>query len=231
METPQKKSIKNWSEDDRPREKLSLHGAKALSNSELLALIFATGSQNFSALDLAKNILDKADNSLEKLSKFSLHDMQKERGIGPAKAVCLTAVFEIARRRASELPKKLEKISSSKDAYHIILPKVEGLPHEEFGVILLNRSNTVLSVQMVSRGGVSATVVDAKIIFNLALSHLASNIILFHNHPSGQLLPSKEDNTITEKIKQGAKFLDIAVLDHIIATDTAYYSYADEGRL
>lgn len=231
MEAPQKKSIKNWSEDDRPREKLSLHGAKSLSNSELLALIFATGFQNYSALDLAKNILDKADNSLEKLSRFSVKELQKERGIGPAKAISLAAVFEIARRRASELPQKSQKITSSKDAYSLVLPKVEGLKHEEFGVLLLNRANTVLNLQMVSRGGVSATIVDAKIIFNLALSHLASGIILFHNHPSGNLNPSRQDDALTQKIKDGAKFLDIDVLDHLIVTDKAYYSYADEGKL
>lgn len=231
MSIPKKQSIKNWSEDDRPREKFISQGPKSLSNSELLAIILGNGYRDFSALDLAKNILNNADNSLEKLSGFDIHQFQKQKGIGLAKAVSIGAVFELSRRRLSENPKKENKITCSHDAYKLVLPRLEGLKHEEFGVILLNRANRVLSIQQVSRGGVSATLIDCKILFNLALTQLASGIILFHNHPSGQLFPSKEDERITQKIKEGAKVLDISLIDHIIVTDASYFSFADKGQL
>ena len=143
----------------------------------------------------------------------------------------MAAVFELSRRRQSELPVKQKKIQSSQDVFHLILPRLEGLKHEEFGVVLLNRANTVLSIHQISRGGVSATVIDCKIIFNKALAELASGIILFHNHPSGQLHPSAEDVKSTEKVKAAAKVLDISLLDHLIVTDTGYFSFADEGKL
>ena len=203
MSSTNKQSIKNWSEDDRPREKFIVHGPKSLSNSELLAIIIGNGYKDFSALDLAKNILNNSDNSLEKLSGFDIHQLQKQKGIGLAKAVGIGAVFELSRRRLSERPKKNSQIKSSADAYQLVLPRLEGLKHEEFGVILLNRANRVLSVEQISRGGVSSTLIDCKILFNLALAHLASGIILFHNHPSGQLFPSREDERITQKVKEG----------------------------
>jgi DNA repair protein RadC len=224
-------SIKNWSEDDRPREKFISQGPKSLSNSELLAIIIGNGFRDYSALDLAKSILNNADNSLDKLSNFDIHQFQKQKGIGLAKAVSIGAVFELSRRRLSETPKKETKITSSEDAYRQVLPRVEGLKYEEFGVVLLNRANRVLAIEQVSRGGVSATVIDCKILFNMALAQLASGIILYHNHPSGQLSPSKEDIAITQKIKEGAKVLDIALLDHIIVTDQSYFSFADKGQL
>lgn len=231
MSDHNKQSIKNWSEDDRPREKFISQGAKSLSNSELLAIIIGNGFRDYSALDLAKSILNSADNSLEKLSGFDIHQFQKQKGIGLAKAVSIAAVFELSRRRLSEHPKKESKITSSNDAYKLVLPRLEGLKHEEFGVILLNRANRVLSVEQISRGGVSATVIDSKIIFSLALAQLASGIILFHNHPSGQLFPSKEDVAVTAKIKEASKVLDISLLDHIIVTDQSYFSFADKGQL
>ncbi len=226
-----KQSIKNWSKDDRPREKFIAQGPRSLSNSELLAIIIGNGFRDYSALDLAKSILNKAGNSLDKLSNFDIHLLQKQKGIGLAKAVSIGAVFELSRRRLSEAPKQETKITCSEDAYKLVLPRLEGIKHEEFGVILLNRANRVLAIEQVSRGGVSSTVIDCKILFNMALAQLASGIILFHNHPSGQLFPSKEDVSITNKIKEGAKVLDIALLDHIIVTDQSYFSFADKGQL
>lgn len=224
-------SIKSWAEDDRPREKLLAQGRSALSDAELIAIIIGSGSRDESAVDLSKRILHSIDNNLNELGKLTVNDLMKFKGIGEAKAITIAAALELGRRRKEQEPKKKIKIASSKDAFDIFFPLLEDVPHEEFWVLLLNHQNKVIDKVCVSRGGVSGTVADAKLIFKVAIEKLASSIVLCHNHPSGNLQPSHQDKELTKKLKQAGSTLDIAVLDHIIIGDTNYFSFADEGLL
>ena len=224
-------SIKDWSIEDRPREKMQLKGANALSDAELLAILIGTGTKNESAVDIAKRILKESDNNLMDLGTLSVFDFQKVKGIGAVKAITLFAAFELGRRRNLCEAKKISNITSSKDIFLQLQPKMAELQHEEFHVLFLNRNNTIIADKILSTGGVAGTVIDVKLIGKTALENLASSIILSHNHPSGNKQPSVADIEITKKIKQAAPYFDCTVLDHIIIAKHEYYSFADEGIL
>lgn len=221
-------SITNWSEDDRPREKLMLKGKSALSDAELIAILIGSGSRNESAVDLSKRILASADN-LNVLGKMSISQLMNFKGIGEAKAITIISALELGRRRRAEDTAELTKITSSKLVFEIMQPVIGELAHEEFWVLFLNNSNKVISKSQLSKGGISGTIVDVRMVFRLALENGATALILCHNHPSGNLQPSDADRKITKKIKQAGDSLDVKVLDHLIITETNYYSFVDEG--
>ncbi len=224
-------SIKQWSSSDQPREKLLHQGAKTLSEAELIAILMRIGTRNKSAVDVAKELLQQHENSLSGLAKLSVHELMKIKGIGEAKAVTISAALELGRRRADEKAVQKNQISSSLDAYELLHSGMRDLTHEEFWIILLDRRSRLISVEEIHIGGMSAMVVDPKIIFQKALERKASSVILSHNHPSGSPSPSIEDIRLTEKVKLAGSYIDIKVLDHVIIGDGAYYSFADEGKM
>ena len=224
-------SLKNWAEDDRPRDKLLLKGRQTLSDAELLAILIGSGTRNFSALDLAKEVFKKADDNLAELSKLNIKDLTDVKGIGEARAVAILAAMELGRRRdASEFHER-EKITRSADAYKIFRSVIGDKPYEEFWIILLNRSNKVIKKCNISEGGISGTIVDPKKVFKISIDHRASSIILGHNHPSGALKPSDPDKQLTKRLKEGGSLLEISVLDHLIIGENGFFSFADEGLL
>jgi|TARA_B110000037_G_scaffold208569_1_gene256799 DNA repair protein RadC len=224
-------SIKDWADEDRPREKLLIKGKAALSDTELIAILIASGNRDESAVELSKRILQSLGNNLNSLAKLSVNDLIKFKGIGEAKAISIIASLELGRRRRSADVLEKDKIGGSKDAFQVLQLKLEDLPHEEFWVMLLNRANKVIDIKLIGRGGVSSTVVDSKVIFSFALESLASGIILAHNHPSGNLKPSNSDIRLTKKLVDAGKILDFPILDHIIVGDNDYFSFADEGLI
>ena len=223
-------SIKNWSDDDKPREKLAANGRETLSNAELLGILLGNGTRSKSAVDLARDILNLAKNDLNQLAKLSIKDLCQISGIGAAKAITIIAAIELGGRR-----KKAESTSqfirSSHDVYAYFRPLLQDKEYEEFWVLFLNRANKILKGYKAGDGGVSHTVADPKRIFKAALEHNASNLVLCHNHPSGNLNPSAADHRLTKKLIAAAKNLDMSIIDHIIVTDGGYYSFADEGEL
>ena len=229
MQPYQGKSITNWALEDRPREKLLAHGMGSLSNVELLAILIRSGSRHETAVELARRILHVAGNNLHELGKYSVPELVKFKGLGPAKAISIMAAIELGRRRSKESAPIRKKISGSQDVYTYFKPSLGDLQHEEFWILLLNRANRVLDNIRISQGGITGTVIDARIILKHAIDRLASSIILCHNHPSGNLKPSDADITITKKIRESCKTMDIQVLDHIIITDNSYFSFSDEG--
>ncbi len=230
MKEQKKITIKEWAEEDRPREKMMLKGVSALSDSELLAILIGSGNDEESAVELCKRILQKADNNLNKLSRFGVNDLVgKFRGIGPAKAITIVAALELGRRRKSEDVPEKSKIGSSKDAYNLFYPILADLNHEETWALLLDRSNKVVSTLQISRGGISGTVVDIRLVLREAINQYASGIVLGHNHPSGSNRPSPQDTALTKKMKEAAAWMDISLLDHIIVCGETYYSFADNG--
>jgi DNA repair protein RadC len=232
METyTQSMPIRQWAEDDRPREKLMRLGKNALSDAELIAILLRSGTRVHSALDLAKMLLADVGNNLIELSKLSMDDLIRIKGIGEAKALSVVAALELGRRRRGADVLVKCKVSSSKDAYELIQTELADLQYEEFWIIMLSRSNHLIRKMVVSEGGTSGTVVDPKKIFKIALQHGATSVILCHNHPSGGIQPSEADLRITKKIREGGLLLDIAVLDHVIVGEEKYYSFADEGVL
>ena len=224
-------TIKNWAEDDRPREKLLLKGKSSLSDAELIAILISTGTKNDSALDLAKKILQSASNNVNELAKLSVNDLRKVKGIGEAKAISIIAALELGRRRKEETVFERKQIVTSKDIFDFFNPLLSDYKHEEFWVLLLNRANKIISSKKISEGGITGTVADPKIIFKHAVDELANSIVLCHNHPSGNCKPSEEDIRLTQKIKNAGKFLDIFVIDHIIIGGNSYYSFNDDGIL
>jgi DNA repair protein RadC len=224
-------SIKDWADEDRPREKLLIKGKAALSDTELIAILIASGNRDESAVELSKRILQSLGNNLNSLAKLSVNDLIKFKGIGEAKAISIIASLELGRRRRSADVLEKDKIGGSKDAFQVLQLKLEDLPHEEFWVMLLNRANKVIDIKLIGRGGVSSTVVDSKVIFSFALESLASGIILAHNHPSGNLKPSNSDIRLTKKLVDAGKILEVPILDHIIVGDNDYFSFADEGLI
>ncbi|OXA92121.1 RadC family protein [Flavobacterium hercynium] len=220
--------ITNWSEDDRPREKLMLKGKNALSDAELIAILIGSGSRNESAVALSKRILLSADN-LNALGKMSITQLMNFKGIGEAKAIAIIAALELGRRRRVEDTVALATITSSKLVFEIMQPIIGELAHEEFWVLFLNNSNKVISKAQLSKGGITGTIVDVRLVFKLALETGATGLILCHNHPSGILRASDADKQITKKIRQAGESLDVKVLDHLIITETKYYSFVDEG--
>ncbi len=226
-----KYSIKEWSKDDRPREKLLATGAENLSNSELLAILIHNGTRQKSAVDVAKEVMKLGKDSLAELGKLSIKELMKIKGIGEAKAITIVAALELGRRRqAGEIMHK-PMVSSSNDIADFLQAKLKDYRHEVFAVLFLNRANKINHFEVISEGGITGTVADPRIILRKALEEDAVNIILCHNHPSGSLKPSKADEQLTQKIKQAALFLDITVLDHLIVSEDGYYSFADEGIL
>jgi len=223
--------IKAWAEEDRPREKLLLKGKTTLSDAELIAILIGSGSRDESAVDLSKRILSSASNNLNQLGKVSIDELQKFKGIGEAKAISIAAALELGRRRKESDPIKRAKVTQSSVVFDYMREVMDDLPHEEFWVLLLNRGNQILEKVNISKGGVSQTVVDAKIVFKMAIDKLASSIILCHNHPSGNLKPSEADKQLTKKIKEAGIILDLPILDHLIFADNKYLSFADEGLL
>ena len=231
-ESPNKHlSIKAWAEDDRPREKLMTKGRQALSDAELLAILLGSGSKDETAVQLAQRILQENKNSINELAKLQLNDLKKFKGVGEAKAVTIAAALEIGRRRTDESLGEKIKISSSKHAYSVLKSRLSDLPHEEFWVLYMSRSNSVIKKECISRGGISGTVVDIRLILKPAIECLASSIILAHNHPSGNLKASQQDINLTKKTKEAAMLMDITLQDHLIIGDQAYLSFADEGML
>jgi DNA repair protein RadC len=224
-------SIKAWAEEDRPREKLSGQGRRALTDAELIAILIGSGSRDESAVELSKRILHHYDNDLDKLGKAGISELSQFKGIGEAKAISIIAALEIGRRRGDTEIKVLDEVKSSRDGYNIMRRHLMDLNHEEFWIMLIGRSSKVLAKELVSKGGLSGTVADPKIIFHMALQHQASAIIMVHNHPSGNLKPSREDLVLTKKIADAGRMLDINVLDHLIITDSGYFSFGDEGLL
>ncbi|CAM3678928.1 RadC family protein [Flavobacterium chungbukense] len=220
--------ITNWSEDDRPREKLMLKGKNALSDAELIAILIGSGSRNESAVDLSKRILKNSEN-LNALGKMSIAQLTNFKGIGEAKAITIIAALELGRRRRAEEVVELKKITSSKIAFEIMQPIIGELLHEEFWVLFLNNANKVILKSQLSKGGISGTIVDVRLVFKLAFESGATSLILCHNHPSGNLQPSDADRSITKKIREAGDNLDVKVLDHLIITETKYYSFVDEG--
>ncbi len=228
----EKLSIKNWAEDDRPREKLLLKGAESLSNSELLAILINNGTKDKTAVDLAKELLTAADNDLQKLGKLSVQNylQLKIKGLGVAKSITIAAALELGIRRNSS-EKKKTTIVCSKDIAEYLRAQLQYKKREVFAVVFLNRANKILHHEIISEGGITGTVADPRIILKKALEHNATAIILSHNHPSGNLKPSRQDEELTYKIKEAAKYFDIIVTDHIIVSDEGYFSFADEGIL
>jgi DNA repair protein RadC len=225
------KGIKSWATDDRPREKLLTKGPMALSDGELLAILIGSGTREISAVDLARSILASVHNSISELSRLSIKELIKFKGIGEAKAINIAAALEIGRRRRLNDSLQKRKILSSRDAFEIMHPLLSDNNYEEFWIITLNRGNMVKRTLRISEGSLAGTVADPKKIFKLALEDNAASVILCHNHPSGNLTPSQKDNEITQKCKSAGIFLDLPVLDHIIIGSDNYFSFADEGLL
>jgi len=231
QEKPTSFSIKHWADDDKPREKLVQKGRSVLSDAELIAILIGSGSRNESAVELAKRILASVNNNLNELGKLSIKQLMQFKGIGEAKAVSIVAALEVGRRRRGEDAQKITKISSSKDAFDILHPTIGELEHEEFWILYLNNANNVLLSSLLSKGGLTGTLVDVRIVMRQALELGAVGLVLAHNHPSGTLRPSKEDRKVTQKLKLASAALDIKVLDHLIITQKDYFSFADEGVL
>lgn len=226
-----KYSIKQWSKDDRPREKLLASGAENLSNSELLAILIHNGTRQKSAVDLAKEILKLGKDNLVELGKLSVKELMRIKGIGEAKAISIAAAMELGRRRHASSPPEKTAVSNSSDIAHFLRIKLKDFHREVFAVLFLNRANKINHFEIISEGGITGTVADPRIILKKALEENAVSIILCHNHPSGSLKPSRADEELTHKIKEAARFLDIKVLDHIIVSEDGYFSFADEGLL
>jgi DNA repair protein RadC len=225
------RSIKSWNEGDRPREKLVMHGANVLSDAELLAILIGTGTRNESAVDLGKKLMQGVNNNLITLNKLSLAELQKVNGIGLAKAVTIAAALELSKRRQMSTPQEKRILKGSKDIYEEIGPMLVDLIHEEFWAIAVNRRLRVIASKRISTGGISETVVDVRLILKFGIENNASNLVLAHNHPSGNLNPSESDLRLTSDIRQAAKFMNMPLIDHVIVADTGYFSFADAGKL
>lgn len=224
-------TINRWAEEDRPREKMMLHGASALSNAELLAILIGSGNTEESAVELMRKILADYHNNLNELGKASIDELCRYKGIGLAKAITVLAASELGKRRKEERVEERPAIFSSKDVYECLYPIMCDLPTEECWVLLLNQASKLIDKVRISSGGLSATAVDVRCILREALLKRASAFALCHNHPSGNVRPSKEDDRLTEQVERAAQCMDIRFVDHVILTDGKFYSYADEGRI
>jgi DNA repair protein RadC len=227
----EKLTIKSWAIDDRPREKLVAKGKSALSDAELIAILIGSGNRDESAVALSKRMLQSVDGNINQLAKRSVEKLTTFKGIGEAKAISIITALELGKRRQFETAMKKPKITSSAAVFNLLQPIIGDLEHEEFWVLFLNNSNKVVAKDQISKGGLTATVVDVRLLFKRALEHAAVAIIVCHNHPSGKLHPSNTDQQLTQKIKEAGTTLDIKLLDHLIITEKAYFSFADEGVL
>lgn len=224
-------SIKNWAEDDRPREKMLHKGAAALSDAELLGILIATGTKERSAIELAKDVLALAGGNMHELGKLSAQELQKVKGIGQAKAITISAALELGRRRQMTDTSPKQSFKSSKDAANIVIPLLRDLTQESVCLLYINNNNKLIKYELISSGGMVSSVVDKRIILKKCLLHNATKLILAHNHPSGNMTPSRADIDVTIALKEAAKLMDIALLDHIIVAGTNYVSLADEGLI
>lgn len=222
-------TIKDWSVEDRPREKLLKSGVQTLSNAELIALLIGSGTREANAVHVARNILASAGNNLQELAKLTTDDLLKIKGIGTARAITLLAALELGKRKNSSYNGEAVMIKNSQTAYEVLVPTLGGLQHEEFWIIILNRAHKVIKTEKISQGGLTGTVIDTRMILKHALDKRATSLIIAHNHPSGNRKPSDADVKITRKIKNAAEIMDIQVLDHIIVAGDHYFSFADEG--
>jgi len=227
----EKLTITQWAEEDRPREKMMLHGVSALSNAELLAILIGSGNTEDSAVELMRKVLSDYRNNLNELGKASIDELCRYKGIGPAKAITILAASELGKRRKEEAIEERPAILSSRDVYQCLHPLMCDLPTEECWVLLLNQASKVIDKVKISAGGLSATAVDVRCILREALLKRASAIALCHNHPSGSIRPSREDDLLTKQVVQASECMNIRLVDHVILTDGAFYSYADEGRI
>lgn len=228
-----KLSINQWAEEDRPREKLMKHGAAALTNAELLAILIGSGSQDESAVDLMKRVLADCRNNLNTLGKLTISELGggRYKGLGPAKAVTIIAACELGKRRQAEKAVERDKLDSAAAIYEYMLPKMQDLPEEEAWVVLLNQNFKLIKSVMLSHGGITETAVDIRLAVKHALLCNATVIALCHNHPSGSPHPSADDDRLTQRMKKACELMRLHFLDHIIVTDGRYYSYSEEGRL
>ncbi len=231
MEEGKSLSIKSWAKDDRPREKLMDKGKETLSNAELIAILLGSGTPNVSAVDLAKKILKSVDNNLNELGRKTINDLTRFKGIGEAKAVSIITALELGNRRRHSEALQRKKITQSEDAFEVMQPLIGDLHHEEFWAIYVNSHNKILSVKSISKGGLTGTLADARMIFKEAIMINATGIILIHNHPSGNTNPSRSDHQLTKKLLEAGRVMDVNILDHIIVTEKQYYSFADEGHI
>ncbi|NQV01400.1 MAG: DNA repair protein RadC [Bacteroidia bacterium] len=224
-------TIKQWAEEDRPREKLMLKGRHALSDAELIAILIGSGTHEMSAVEIAKGILEGVNDNLTELGRLTVHDLRKTRGVGPARAIAIAAALELGRRRNDSVAPGKSMVRKSQDAFSVFKTVMQDKPYEEFWILLLNRANRLIRKECISEGGISGTVVDPKKIFKVALDYHATGIILGHNHPSGNTKPSESDIRITNKIVEAGKLLEVSVLDHIIVTDSEFFSFSDQGMM
>jgi DNA repair protein RadC len=224
-------TIKSWAEEDRPREKLLTKGRHNLTDAELIAILLGSGSKERSAVDVAKELLAQFDNDLNEMGRCPIHELKEPKGIGDAKAITIAAALELGRRRQLADIREKPQITSSLEAYNVIAPLLVDLPFEEFWILMLNRANRVIGRGRVSQGGVSGTSVDPKMVFSEPVKNLSSSVILFHNHPSGNLQASQADLNLTQKLVKAGEALEIAVLDHLIVSESGYFSFADEGLM
>jgi DNA repair protein RadC len=227
----EKLTIKSWALDDRPREKLVAKGKTALSSAELIAILIASGNREESAVALSKRILKTVNGNINELAKLSVEKLTAFKGIGAAKAISIITALELGKRRQLEVALEKPKITSSKDVANLMQPIIGDLEHEEFWVLFLNNSNKVVAKSQISKGGLTATIVDIRLVFKRALELASVGIIVCHNHPSGKLQPSNADKQLTQKIKEAGSTLDIKLLDHLIITEKEYFSFADENLL
>ncbi|WP_297804652.1 DNA repair protein RadC [uncultured Polaribacter sp.] len=227
----EKLTIKSWAQDDRPREKLLAKGKTSLSDAELIAILIGSGNRQESAVALSKRILQSVSGNINELAKLSVEKLIKFKGIGDAKAIAIITALEIGKRRQLEIALEKPQITSSKDVFNLMQPVIGDLEHEEFWVLFLNNSNKVLAKSQISKGGLTATIVDVRLLFKRALELASVGIIVCHNHPSGKLQPSTADKQLTQKIKEAGCTLDIKLLDHLIITEKVYFSFADDGVL
>ncbi len=231
MEEYKPLTIPNWAVEDRPREKLLAAGIQSLSDAELIAILIGSGTKSLSAVDLARQILYSAGNNLNKLGRYTVHDLTQIKGIGKAKAISILAALELGRRRNGSTETTESKVTGSTDVFSLMAPLLSDLPYEEFWVVFLNRSNRIISRHKISQGGITGTVTDIRLILRSAIENRATSLILCHNHPSGNLQPSEADISITRRMKDSSSLMDIALLDHIIIAGRNYFSFADENLI
>ena len=225
-------TIRDWAENDRPREKMLHKGSQILSDAELLAILIASGNKDESAVELSRRILHECHDNINELSQLTIHDLCKRfKGIGQAKAITIMAALELGKRRKTNEMLERRKITSSIDLFELFEPQLVDLPHEEFWIGLLNGANKVIEIKRLTQGGTKQTVVDLPMLLKLALEKSAQAVVVAHNHPSGQNRPSREDEEITRRIKDGCKAIGISIIDHIIIARGEYYSFADEGKM
>jgi len=230
-EDKRRQSIKNWSEDDRPREKMMLKGKASLSDAELIAILIASGTKDESAVDLSKRILKSVNNNLIELSKLNVNDLKKFKGICQAKAITIVSALELGNRRRGAEVIDRKTIKSSRDAFELLQMHISDPNYENFFIILLNQAMKIIKTVNISEGGVTVTIVDPKKVFKHAIENNATSIILSHNHPSGNTKPSEQDRRLTNRLKQGGDLLEIRMLDHIIIGMESYFSFADNGEI